>query len=408
MQFLKDYTENLKNYPFLYENAIFFGTMILALVSYFITRKVVVPLILKLAKKTSNELDDILLNKKLLRRFSYLAPVIIIKIFSSKFPFFDTFLGTVTESLIIILIFLIISSVLDTFNDLWMLKEKNRNRPIKGYFQTIKMILFIWMAVILIGLFSQQNPWTIVTGLSAFTAVLLLIFRDTLLSFVASIQINKYDLILVGDWIEVPGLGVDGEVIDVSLNVIRVKNFDNSITMVPTYKIMENSMKNWRGMYEAEGRRIRRSFLIDYNTMKMCDENLLEKLSHIRLIAPFIEAKKTEFSSKKVQAGFIPEDFLTNITAFIYYAQAYLLTIEDLNQNYTRIVRMLAPSELGIPIEVYAFSKKTKLIEFEQVQGEIFDHLIAMLNEFDLRLYQRPSGLSLENSNQVKTLKSVD
>lgn len=408
MQFLKDITENLKNYTFLYENAIFFGTMILAMVSYFITRKVVVPLILKIAKKTSNELDDILLNKKLLRRFSYLAPVIIIQIFSSKFPFFDTFLGTVTESLIIILIFLIISSVLDTFNDLWMLNEKNRNRPIKGYFQTIKIVLSIWMAVILIGLFSKQNPWTIVTGLSAFTAVLLLIFRDTLLSFVASIQINKYDLILVGDWIEVPGLGVDGEVIDVSLNVIRVKNFDNSITMVPTYKVMENSMKNWRGMYEAEGRRIRRSLLIDYNTMRMCDENLLEKLSHIRLIAPFIEAKKAEFSSKKVQIGFIPEDFLTNITAFIYYAQAYLLTIDELNQNYTRIVRMLAPSELGIPVEVYAFSKKTNLIEFEKVQGEIFDHLIAMLNEFDLRLYQRPSGYSIDNSTQGNTIKSLD
>ena len=247
------------------------------------------------------------------------------------------------------------------------------------------------------GLLTGKNPWAIMTGIGAVTAIILLIFKDTILSFVASIQISSYDLIKVGDWIEVPKYNADGDVVDIALHTVKVQNFDKTITVIPTYKLIEESFKNWRGMRLTGGRRIKRSIFIDQSSVTFCTKEMLDKFENYGLITEYLRTKREELK-KYNSENKINEDYLvngrrlTNLGVFRVYLKKYLGSREDINKDLTFLVRQLAPGYHGIPIELYVFAGTTTWVEYEEIQADIFDHLLAVVPQFELKIFQDPTG----------------
>ncbi len=311
------------------------------------------------------------------------------------------------------MLLLIISQILTSITTFLEQTDKFKERPIKGYVQVIKMILFGWGLILIVGVLTTKDPWAIVGGLSALTAVIILVFRDTILSFVASIQISSYDLIKKGDWIEVPKYGADGDVVDISLNVIKVQNWDKTITVIPTYKIIDDTFKNWRGMVMTGGRRIARSIYIDMTSIKFCDEKMIEKFKKSELIKDYVENRVAEIEKYNKEKNYdrsVPVNgrWITNVGTFREYLKQYLLQREDIHKGLTFLVRQLAPNDKGLPIQIYVFANTTVWGKYEDIQGDIFDHVFAVIPFFELKIYQSPTGsdiqalgqINLENSNE--------
>lgn len=400
-QILEDIEIWLQQYPFIYYNLKFVGVLLLAYIGYVITKRVFVVVIRRIVKKTKTEFDDILLNKKLLNRLADITPVIIIHEFAYLIPSAANLIETVTECMIIILILMAISSAFSSFNDIYEKSSRYRDKPIKGYLQVVMIILSVIGVATIIGILTDQSPWGIVTGIGAMTAIIILIFQDTILSFVASMQISFYDLVRKGDWIEAPKYGADGDVIDVSLNVIKIQNWDKTISVVPTHKLIDGSFKNWRGMQLAGGRRIKRAIYIDVSSIKFCSEEMLKKYKRFQLIKDYIEKKENEVEeSNKEQNVDIQELVngrrMTNLGTFRAYLKAYLKQRSDVHQELTFLVRHLDPGENGLPIEVYVFAKTIEWGKYEDIQADIFDHILAVVPHFDLRVFQYPTGGDLQ------------
>jgi miniconductance mechanosensitive channel len=403
-QILNDIKNWLQQYPVIYYNLKFIGVLLLAYLGYVITKRVFVVVIRRIVKKTKTEFDDILLNKKLLNRLADITPVIIIHEFAYLIPSTANLIETVTECLIIILILMAISSAFSSFNDIYEKSSKYRDKPIKGYLQVVMIVLSVIGVATIIGILTGQSPWGIVTGIGAMTAIIILIFQDTILSFVASMQISFYDLVRKGDWIEAPKYGADGDVIDVSLNVIKIQNWDKTISVVPTHKLIDGSFKNWRGMQLAGGRRIKRAIYIDVSSIKFCSEEMLKKYKRFQLIKDYIEKKEDEVKeSNKEQNVDIQELVngrrMTNLGTFRAYLKAYLKQRSDVHQKLTFLVRHLDPGENGLPIEVYVFAKTIEWGKYEDIQADIFDHILAVVPHFDLRVFQYPTGGDLRKLN---------
>jgi miniconductance mechanosensitive channel len=251
----------------------------------------------------------------------------------------------------------------------------------------------------------DKSPLGILGGIGALTAILILVFRDTILSLVASIQLVAEDLVRRGDWIEMPDFGADGEVIDIALHTVKVQNWDKTIITIPTYKLIDGSFQNWRGMSEAGGRRIKRSLLIDQASVRFCDDALMEKFRRIRRLEPYLEAKRKEL--KRANAGVDDDDglplnhrILTNLGTFRAYIAAYLEENAKLRKDMTFMVRQLPPSPDGLPLEIYVFTNDTKWVNYEGIQADIFDHLLAAMSYFDLRVFQHPTGHDLHRLQQ--------
>ncbi len=400
-QILDDIKNWLQQYPVIYYNLKFVGVLLLAYLGYVITKRVFVVVIRRIVKKTKTEFDDILLNKKLLNRLADITPVIIIHEFAYLIPSAANLIETVTECLIIILILMAINSAFSSFNDIYEKSSKFRDKPIKGYLQVVMIVLSVIGVATIIGILTGQSPWGIVTGIGAMTAIIILIFQDTILSFVASMQISFYDLVRKGDWIEAPKYGADGDVIDVSLNVIKIQNWDKTISVVPTHKLIDGSFKNWRGMQLAGGRRIKRAIYIDVSSIKFCSEEMLKKYKRFHLIKDYIEKKENEVEeSNKEQNVDIQELVngrrMTNLGTFRAYLKAYLKQRSDVHQELTFLVRHLDPGENGLPIEVYVFAKTIEWGKYEDIQADIFDHILAVVPHFDLRVFQYPTGGDLQ------------
>ncbi len=386
-----------KDYPLIEQVAEFVGVILLAYFSYFLTKKVLIRAVNKLIRKTETEIDDILLNDAVLKRLSYIAPLVVLSQFIYLFPAIEGFLKKFTEAAIVLILLVLIASVLNAANELYEKSSKYERRPIKGYLQVAKIIVFVLGGIAIIGLLTGQQPWTILTGVGAFTAILILIFKDTILSLVASIHISAYDLVRVGDWIEVPKFNVDGDVLDVALHTIKVQNFDKTIVVFPTHKLLEDSFKNWRGMQQAGGRRIKRALFIDLSSVKFCDEKMLQKYKRFQIIKKYIEDKEIEIAnSNKLNnvdsSEIINGRRLTNIGTFREYLKAYLKNREDINDDFTFLVRQLTPGPNGIPIEIYVFANTTEWVKYEQIQADIFDHIFAVVTEFELSIFQNPTG----------------
>lgn len=317
-----------------------------------------------------------------------------------------------TYSLYIVLALVILSNVFRVINSIYNQSEISRIRPIKGYLQSIQILASFMGFICILSIMLDKSPLIFLSGLGAMTAVLLLVFKDTILSFVAGVQLTSNDLIRVGDWVEMPQFNADGDVIEIALNTVKVQNWDKTITVIPAHKFLENSFRNWRGMTESGGRRIKRSILIDLNNIKFLDENDLKYLSKIRVLKEYITTKSLEIKdyNAKLVPGLDENNInfrkLTNVGTFRAYVVEYLKTNPQIHKNMTFLVRQLAPKDNGLPIEIYVFTNDTRWAVYESIQADIFDHLFAVLPEFGLRAFQNPSGADLQGLQENSSVFS--
>lgn len=373
--------------------------LIFSIALFLFTRNILARALIHLASRTKTKVDDILLKHLRPYRISWLAPLTVIYSFAYLLPDYASTIKKLTLFLILWVSVFTISSLIDALNEIYESRPSFTGVSIQSYLDITK-ILFTLVAIILsISLFSGESPLVLLTGLGALTAVLLLIFQDTILSLVASIQIAAHNLIKEGDWLEVPGYGADGDVVNISLHAIKIQNFDKTFTVIPTYKIVDTAYKNWRGMLESGGRRIQRSVLVDMTSIKFCDEDMLRRLKCIDLIQDYLDAKiraLDEYRSAHLKHYDSPLDGpqITNIEVFRAYIRAYLKNRTDIHHdNMPFLVRTLSPNPTGLPIELYIFTRTTQWEEYEAIQAEIFDHLLAAAGHFDLRVFQEPTGM---------------
>ncbi len=364
---------------------------------FLILRILVFPALKRIAKKTNTIIDDLFLEKKFLNRLSFVA----VFSFLNGIVFTDFSIDLINSevgqriisSFLAIFLGLTLNEFLSILNNASSKYDALKDRPIKGYIQIVKIILNAFIFIIVFAILSGQSVTYYISGLGALTAVLLLVFQDTILSFVASVQIGQNNIINNGDWIEVPEYGADGDVIDIALHTVKVQNWDKTITSIPTSKIISTSVKNWRGMSEFGGRRIMRSITVDISSIKFLSIQDIENLKKIPPIKSYLDEKIKEVemfnndSSKDTSQ--IEQRNLTNIGTFRAYVENYLRQNESLDtQNMTFLVRQLAPTNQGVSIQIYTFTKTTDWVEYEKIQSDIFDHLLAVLHKFDLRAYQ--------------------
>jgi miniconductance mechanosensitive channel len=373
--------------------------LISSIALFLFTRNILARGLIRLASRTKSKVDDILLKHLRPFRTSWLAPLTVIYAFAYLLPKYEDAIKKATLFLILWVSVITITSLLNALNEIYESRPSFNGVSIQSYLDITK-ILFILVAIILsISLFSGESPLVLLTGLGALTAVLLLIFQDTILSLVASINIAANNLIKEGDWLEVPGYGADGDVVNISLHAIKIQNFDKTFTVIPTYKIVDTAYKNWRGMQESGGRRIQRSVLVDMTSIKFCDEDLLQKLRRIDLIQDRLDAKihaLDDYRRDHLQHYDSPLDGpqITNVEVFRSYIEAYLKNRIDIHKDgMPFLVRTLSPTPTGLPIELYIFTRTIRWEEYENIQAEIFDHLLAAAEHFDLRVFQEPTGM---------------
>ncbi len=398
--------EWIGSHPMEWQILLFIGLILLAAVSYYITRWIILGGVARLVRKSKSDLDDLLLDNVIMRRISYIPPLLIMDGLIYLFPTIEAIGHKLIQSLLIIVLALIATQFLTNINQVYERSTISRNKPIKSYIQIFKIILYIATAIVILSIFLGQPPWYLLTGLGAMTAVILLIFRDTILSFVASLQITSNDLVRVGDWIEVPTFGADGDVIDIALHTIKIQNWDKTITTIPTHKLIEVSFKNWRGMQNTGGRRIKRSIYIDQSSIKFCNENMLKRFKSMHLLRDYVSRKQQELDAYNREHGFDDSEVvngrrMTNIGTFRAYITEYLKQHPRLHHRLTTMVRQLNPGPDGIPLEIYCFTNTVEWIAYEGIQSDIFDHILAVVPEFELRIFQNPSGKDFEKISRI-------
>ena len=364
---------------------------------FLILRILVFPALKRIAKKTNTIIDDLFLEKKFLNRLSFVAVFSFLNgiVFTEfSIDLMNSEVGQrIISSFLAIFLGLTLNEFLSILNNASSKYDALKDRPIKGYIQIVKIILNAFIFIIVFAILSGQSVTYYISGLGALTAVLLLVFQDTILSFVASVQIGQNNIINNGDWIEVPEYGADGDVIDIALHTVKVQNWDKTITSIPTSKIISTSVKNWRGMSEFGGRRIMRSITVDISSIKFLSIQDIENLKKIPPIKSYLDEKIKEVemfnNDSSNDTSQIEQRNLTNIGTFRAYVENYLRQNESLDtQNMTFLVRQLAPTNQGVSIQIYTFTKTTDWVEYEKIQSDIFDHLLAVLHKFDLRAYQ--------------------
>jgi miniconductance mechanosensitive channel len=379
---------------------IFIG--ILCIAANFITKKVVLRVITHIITNNKFEWDNILLERKVFHRLSHIVPAIIIYYFSSTFPDYQQLIEKGAITYIIVVGLMVIYSFLNAFNDIYLTFEISKIKPIKGYIQVVQIIVFILGGIIIIANLMGESPFILLSGIGALSAVLLLVFKDSLLGLVAGIQLAANDMVRVGDWIEMPKYEADGDIIDISLNTVKVQNFDKTITTIPSYALISDSFKNWRGMQVSGGRRIKRSIFIDTNSITFCTEEMIEKFKTIQFLSNYITSKEQEIAEYNAKNDInrnnpVNGRALTNIGVFRAYINQYLQHHPGISQEMTLLVRQLAPTEIGLPLEIYAFTNDIRWDVYETIQSDIFDHLFAVAPEFGLHLFQNPSGNDFKN-----------
>jgi miniconductance mechanosensitive channel len=352
-----------------------------------------------LVLSSKNQLDDELHKHGFFRRCGHIIPAVLIYILSPLLINEVLLLAFLQKSAVIYVLVAVVtasSALLNTVEDVYKASHLAKRAPITGFIQVGKLFITIVAVVLIISSLLNKSPFLILSGLGAVTAILLLLFRDTILGFVAGIQIAANRMVNTGDWIEMAKYGADGDVLEVGLTTVKVQNWDKTISTIPTYALITESVKNWRGMSEGNGRRIKRSLQIDVQSIQFCDQDLLDKLSNIRYIQNYINIKKQELADYNQVQNIDNQDLLnsrrlTNIGTFRAYLEAYLHNHPKINQDMTLMVRQRPATELGLPLEIYCFSADKNWVAYEGIQGDIFDHALAMLPIFGLRAYQRMS-----------------
>ena len=375
------------------------GILITGVLLFVIARSVVARGLIYMAGRTTSKMDDIFVKHLKPFRVAWLAPLLVYYSLAYLLPQYQPVIEKASLFFILWVSAVTVNSLLNALNEIYESSKSFTGVSIQSYLDITKILVILVTAILSISLITDESPIVLLTGLGALTAVLLLIFQNTLLSLVASIQIVVNDLIKEGDWIEVPSYEADGDVVNISLHTIKIRNFDMTYTVIPTYRIVEVAYKNWRGMKESGGRRIQRSLLVDMVSIKFCSEAMLDKLRRIDLIQDYLEERISsirDYQQEHADHYDSPLDGpqITNIEVFREYIVRYLKNRPDIHsEGLPFLVRALSPRPNGLPIEVYIFTKTTEWEKYELVQAEIFDHLLAAASNFDLRVFQEPTGL---------------
>jgi len=389
--------------PTLMSAAWFAGLLAVAWVAHFIARRILLAVVDRVTERTKVTWDDTLRDQHFFRHLSSTAPLLVIYfgiyLVPDIIPALEDFVHRVTLSALIIMLAVAISSFLSAVNTIYVANyEHAASRPIKGYLQIITLVLWFGAIIIVLSLLMGRSPVFFLSGMGALMAVLLLVFRTTILSLVASVQIATNDMVRVGDWISMPQFGADGDVIDIALHTVKVQNWDKTITTIPTHKLVEESFKNWRGMSESGGRRIKRSLSIDVNSIGFLSENEMANLGRQELLADDLDEKRKNLAEYEGMRPDRSEGLeptrrgLTNIGTFRAYMLAFLRAHPGIHQDMTLLVRQLAPGPDGLPLEIYCFTNDTAWAHYEGLQSDLFDHFVAIAPEFGLRIFQNPTG----------------
>ena len=359
-----------------------------------------------LIRKTKTKYDDYFLGKKLEKRIAFLIPVYMIQgliyAVAPDLDMLDGFIFALARIGEITTFTGIIISITDSISDIYNSFDVSKNKPMKGFMQVAKIIAIMICILLVIGVIINKDMKDLLIGLGTLSAVLMLVFKDPILGFVGGIQLTSNDMVRIGDWI-VKG-EADGNVIDVGLTTVKVKNWDNTIATIPTYTLISDPFINWRGMTESGGRRISRSIIIDLDTIKFCTPEMLEKYKQFQLVSKYIDKKEAEIAEYNKKNNIDTSSLVngrrqTNIGIFRAYLTEYIKQNPNLNHNLTMLVRQKDPTEFGVPLQVYCFSAKTDWLSYEAIQNDIFDHIYAVINQFDLKIYQRPSSYSINMLN---------
>ena len=366
---------------------------------FFLAKWLLKSVVGRIIRKSPIKYDDYFLNKKLERRIALLIPIYLTRALiydvAPDFASFNAFALVLIRILEITTFTGIFMSTLNALSDIYNSFDVSKNKPIKGLIQVIKIILVIICVLLIIAVLTQKDLGNIFIGLGTLSAVLMLVFKDPILGFVGGIQLSLNDMVRIGDWI-VKG-NADGNVIDMGLTTVKVKNWDNTITTIPTYSLISDPFVNWRGMQESGARRISRAIMIDVDTVKFCTPEMLERYKKFQLVSDYITKTEEEIeeynkANKVDTSTLVNGRRQTNIGIFRAYLTEYLRHNYELNHNMTILVRQKDPTENGIPLQIYCFSSKTDLVSYEKIQNDIFDHIYAVIKQFDLRVYQRPSS----------------
>ena len=369
-----------------------------------------VRLVYPVSELTRHAWDDALKERHFFWRLSYAVPVLVVRAglpyLPALAPEAAAWLQKLLAAAMVVVVARALSALVNAFGDVYAKGPHAAQRPIKGYLQVIVLIAYGLAVVVVLAVMIDRDPLVILSGIGAASAVLLLVFRDTLLSLVAGMTITNNDLIRVGDWIEMPQFNADGDVVDIALNTVTVQNWDKTFTVIPTHQFLGHSFKNWRGMQASGGRRIKRSLDIDLSTVRFLEEEDIQRLRKFAVLRPYFEEKRADIEAWRAQHPEALENpvnsrRLTNIGTFRAYVTRYLREHPMIAQDMTFLVRQLQPGEAGLPLEIYVFVNDVRWAVYESVQADIFDHLIAILPEFDLRLFQAPSGSDLRSMAQL-------
>ncbi len=375
--------------------------LLAAVAVHFAARFLLTRTVHALARRTSSTWDDVFAEEKVFARLAQVVPALLVyramHFIPGIPPLVEALVGNLAMAYVVLMAALTISSVLRAANRLWSAHPAAQHRPIKGFVQLAQIAVFIVAAVLIVAILIDRSPALLLTGFGAMTAVLMLVFRDTILGLVASVQLTAQDMVRVGDWIEMPRYNADGDVIDVALHTITVQNWDKTITTIPTYALISEAFTNWRGMYTAGGRRIKRSLYIDIDSIRFLAPEEVARFRRFALLAEYIDRKERELREHNRAIGGDAAEAvnlrrLTNVGTFRAYVFNYVRSHHGIRPDMTLLVRQLQPGPQGLPLEIYAFTRSTAWADYEGVQSDIFDHVLAVTGEFGLKVFQNPTG----------------
>ncbi len=391
-------------YLIVLEGSLFFTLVVVAILAYYFSWFVIRRTLVEVIKRTENQYDDLLLKNKLISRVSYLVPSYIISQYApetlSSFPVAFNFVQNAIEVYVIFVVGLIIDSLISSGHDIYKTFEVSKSKPIKGLVQVLKIVLYIAVGLMIIATLGGRSIGSMLIGLGTLSAVLMLIFKDPILGFVGGMQLSLNNMVRIGDWISMPKYGADGDVLEITLTTVKVQNWDRTITTIPTYAMITDSFQNWRGMEDSGGRRIKRHINIDMESVGFASSEMLEKYKQYQLITDYVTNKENDIAlyNKKHKidtSTLVNGRRQTNLGVFRAYLKAYLRNHPKVHQEMIMLVRQLQPTEKGIPIEIYVFSNRQAWVEYEDVQSDIFDHVLSVVPMFDLKLFQAPNNNSL-------------
>lgn len=379
---------------------------IISLIVHGLLHRAVLPFLRRFADKSSHLWPRSIIDKKLFSRFALLMQGVLLQIQLEVFlkgnePIFSI-LMIASQVWLMIFSLLILYSLLDVLLELSDNSSFAGQLPLRGIFQSIKLIATLLIGLMVISLLIGKSPLVLLTGLGAMTAVLMLVFKDPILGLVAGIQLSANNMLKMGDWLDMPKYGADGDVIDIGLTTVKVRNWDKTITTIPTYALISDSFKNWRGMSESGGRRIKRSLNIDTTSIHFLSDEEIARMNRAQLLTPYLDGKVAEVANHNASLGCdlttpLNGRHMTNIGTFRAWLEAWLKSHPQIHKDMTLMVRQLAPGSEGLPIEIYVFTNTTVWLEYEKIQSDIFDHIFALLPEFGLRVHQTPTGNDMRN-----------